>query len=179
MNFNINHNNQHFLFRLASENDVPQIRLLVNEAYKELADQGLNYTASYQDNEETKKRMLQGRTFILVLGTEIVGTILFHEKNYITEKKSAYVSQFAISPKLKRQGLGSIMLDFCEQLANDEKFEAIQLDTAKPAKHLVNWYLKRGYKPVGEIHHEGKTYDSQIFEKTLRAAFSKGKISKK
>ena len=163
------------MFRLATLSDVSQIRTLVNEAYKELADMGLNYTASYQDDEETKKRMAQGRTFVLLSGSEIVGSVLFHEKNYFTEKKSAYISQFAISSKLKRQGLGSIILDFLEQLANDEKFEAVQLDTAKPAKHLTDWYTSRGYKTVGEMHWEGKTYDSQIMEKTLRAAFTKGK----
>lgn len=163
------------MFRLATEKDVSGIRTLVNESYKELADMGLNYTASYQDDEETKKRMAHGRTFILLSGSEIVGSILFHEKNYFTEKRSAYISQFAIASKLKRQGLGSIMLDFCEQLANDEKYESIQLDTAKPAKHLIEWYTGRGYKPVGEKHWEGKTYDSQIMEKTLRAAFAKKK----
>lgn len=178
MNININHNNQHYLFRLAFDKEAPQIKTLVNEAYKELADQGLNYTASYQDEAETLKRMAQGRTFVLLLGSEIVGSILLYKKNYFTEKKSAYIGQFAVAPKLKRQGLGSIMLDFCEQLANDEKFEAIQLDTAKTAKHLVDWYLSRGYKIVGEMHWEGKTYDSYIFEKTLRAAFLKSKKSK-
>lgn len=175
MNFNIHHNNQHFMFRQANDSDVTQIRTLVNEAYKELGDMGLNYTATYQDDAETRERMAQGRTFVLVSGKEIVGTILFYEKNYFTEKKSAYLGQFAISPDLKRQGLGSIIMDFCEQLANDEKYEAIQLDTAKPAEHLVEWYKKRGYKIVGEMHWEGKTYDSYIFEKTLRAAFSKKK----
>ena len=175
MNFNINHNNQHYMFRLASESDVSQIRTLVNEAYKELADMGLNYTATYQDDEETRKRMAQGRTFILLSGKEIVGTILFSEKNYFTEKKSAYLGQLAIAPRLKGSGLGSIIMDFCEQLANDEKYEAVQLDTAQPALHLVEWYKRRGYKIVGEKHWEGKTYDSYVFEKTLRAAFAKKK----
>jgi len=175
MNFNINHNNQHFLFRLATDRDVSQIRTLVNDAYKELAAQGLNYTASYQDEEETRKRMNQGRAFVLLSGSEIVGSVLFFEKNYFTEKKSAYIGQFAITPKLARQGLGSIIMDFCEQLANDEKYEAVQLDTAKPAKHLVDWYQSRGYKIVGEKHWDGKTYDSFIMEKTLRAAFLKKK----
>ena len=173
MNFNITHNKQHFMFRMATEKDISQIRMLVNEAYKELADRGLNYTASYQDDEETKKRMSEGRAFVLLTNNEVVGTITFLEKNYFTEKRSAYLCQFAIAPKLKRQGLGSIIMDFCEQLANDEKFEAVQLDTAKPAKHLVDWYLSRGYKIVGEKHWEGKTYDSHVFEKTLRAAYSK------
>lgn len=53
-------------------------------------------------------------------------------------------------------------------LAASENFEGLQLDTAKPALHLVNWYLKRGYKVVGEIHWDGKTYDSYIFEKDLK-----------
>lgn len=175
MNFNIHHNNKHFMFRQATDADVTQIRTLVNAAYKELGDMGLNYTATYQDDVETRERMAQGRTFVLVSGKEIVGTILYYEKNYFTEKKTAYLGQFAISPDLKRQGLGSIIMDFCEQLANDEKYEAIQLDTAKPAEHLVEWYKRRGYKIVGEMHWEGKTYDSYIFEKTLRAAFSKKK----
>lgn len=175
MNFNINHNNQHYMFRLASDSDVPQIRTLLNESYKELADMGLNYTASYQDEEETRKRMAKGRTFVLLSGKEIVGTILYYPRNEITGKNSAYLEQFAISPKLKRSGLGSIIMDFCEQLANDEKYEAIQLNTAQPATHLVEWYKRRGYKIVAETHIEGKVYDSYIFEKTLRAAFSKKK----
>lgn len=175
MNFNINHNNQHYIFRLANDGDVSQIRNLVNEAYKELADMGLNYTATDQDEATTRERMAKGRTFVLVQGKEIIGTILYYEENKFTQKKSAYLGQFAISPKLKRQGLGSIIMDFCEQLANDEKYEAIQLDTAKPAEHLVEWYKRRGYKIVGEVHWEGKTYDSYVFEKTLRAAYSKKK----
>lgn len=173
MNFNINHNNQHYIFRLALEGDVPQIRSLLNAAYKEHADKGLNYTATYQDEGETRKRMAKGRTFVLLSGTEIVGTILFYERNEFTGKRSAYLEQFAISPKLKGTGLGSIIMDFCEQLANDEKYEAIQLNTAQPATHLVDWYKRRGYKIVAEVHLEGKTYDSYVFEKTLRAAFAK------
>lgn len=175
MNFNINHNNQHYMFRLAQDSDVSQIRTLLNEAYKEHADKGLNYTATYQDEAETRKRMAKGRTFVLLLNKEVVGTILYYERNEITGRKSAYLEQFAIAPKLKGLGLGSIIMDFCEQLANDEKYEAIQLNTAQPATHLVEWYKRRGYKIVAETHIEGKTYDSYIFEKTLRAAFSKKK----
>lgn len=175
MNFNINHNNQHFIFRLATEKDISQIRALVNESYQELAEMGLNYTATEQDDAITRERMSKGRTFVLVEREEIVGTILFYEENRFSNRKSAYLGQFAIAPRLKRMGLGSIILDFCEQLANDEKYEAVQLDTAKPALHLIEWYKRRGYKSVGEFHRDGKNYDSCVLEKTLRAAFTKKK----
>lgn len=152
---------------LATNRDIPEIRKLVNSAYKELADIGLNYTATYQDEIETKQRMSQGRCFVLRDPTRIVATILFYEKNHFTNKKTAYVGQFGVLPELKKSGLGTRLMNYCELLAQNEKYEAIQLDTAIPAKHLVSWYTKRGYNIVGEMHWEGKTYDSYIFEKSF------------
>jgi GNAT superfamily N-acetyltransferase len=69
---------------IANNKDIPEIRKLVNSAYKELADIGLNYTATYQDENETKERMSQGRCLVLRDSTRIVATILFYEKNYFT-----------------------------------------------------------------------------------------------
>lgn len=111
----------HLNIRLVSEADIPQIRVLVNQAYKELADMGLNYTATYQDEEITRSRVSKGR-----------------------------------APDHKKQGLRLLLMDYCEELTKREKFEAVQLDTAKPANHLVRWYQSRGNKIVGEDHYEGK-----------------------
>lgn len=155
------------IIRQFKDVDVPAIRLLVNAAYKELADMGLNYTATYQDEKTTRERINQERAFVLERDGEIVGTVLFSVKNYFTNKNSAYVSQLAIHPPLKRSGMGSFLMDFCEQLAWSEGFESLQLDTAKPAHHLVDWYKQRGYQIVGETHWEGKTYESWIFEKQV------------
>jgi len=152
---------------LAKDKDVPEIRKLVNSAYKELADMGLNYTATYQDEEETRNRISKGRCFILKTEFQIVATILFTEHNYFTNLKSAYVGQFAVLPELKKSGLGTKLMDHCEKLAANEGYKSIQLDTAIPAIHLINWYKRRGYNIVGETHWEGKTYDSYIFEKKL------------
>lgn len=157
-----------FILRLAEEKDIPSLRKLVNEAYKELSDMGLNYTATYQDEEKTKERIKKGRAFVLVENEQLVATILFSQENHFTNKKTAYISQFAVANRYKKNGLGTRLMDHCEKLAQEENFEGVQLDTAKPATHLVNWYLKRGYRIVGEKHWEGKTYESWIFEKELR-----------
>lgn len=163
----INHLGQKFLLRTSTEADISALRKLVNEAYKELSDRGWNYTATYQDEETTRQRIQKGRAFVLERNQEIVATILFSKENYFTNKNTAYVGQFAVAPEYKKNGFGSILMDYCEALALAENFEGIQLDTAKPATHLVNWYLKRGYVVVGETHWEGKTYDSYVFEKAL------------
>jgi ribosomal protein S18 acetylase RimI-like enzyme len=163
----IRHKDQTYSLRLATDADVPSLRSLVNAAYKELSDMGLNYTATYQDEETTRQRMQKGRVFVLKLNGAIVATILFSAENYFTKRKTAYVGQFGVSPELKKRGLGTLLMDYCEDLARAEGFEGLQLDTAQPAVHLVEWYKKRGYVVVGETHWEGKTYDSFVFEKVF------------
>ncbi len=153
---------------LATEKDVPTIRRLVNAAYKQLADMGLNYTGTFHDEVRTLERMKQGRCFLLKDNTEILGTVLLSEENLVTGHHTAYVGQFAVWPEFKKLGIGSMLMDYCENLAMSEGFEGIQLDTAIPAEHLVSWYLKRGYEIVGQIHYDGKTYDSYIFEKRFK-----------
>lgn len=160
-----NRNGQKIILRQSVDQDIPALRVLVNEAYKELSDRGWNYTATYQDEEVTRKRIEKGQAFVLEIDQKIVATILYSIENYHTKRRTAYVGQFAVHPTLKKSGLGSILMDYCERLAKQQNLEGIQLDTAQPAKHLVDWYLKRGYVIVGETHWEGKTYDSYVFEK--------------
>ena len=153
--------------RPALDADVPRIRYLVNAAYKELADRGLNYTATYQDERITRERMQQGQTFVLEHDGELIATVLFKKENFFTGRDSAYVSQLAVAPAWKRHGLGNRLMDFCEELATQQGHDCIQLDTAQPALHLVTWYQNRGYRIVGETRWDGKTYLSWIFEKDL------------
>ena len=126
---------------------------------------GLNYTASYQDEHTTAQRVKNGRAFVLLDDQQIIGTILFTTNNHKTGLNTAYISQFAIDPLYKKMGLGSQLIDYCENLAEADGFEGIQLDTAIPADHLVQWYIRRGYKIVDTVHWDGKTYDSYILEK--------------
>lgn len=163
----VHHRGMNYTLRLAEEADIPQLRLLLNNSYKELADMGLNYTATYQDEQTTRERMQQGKAFVLEQENKIIATILYYVGNHFTQKRSAYIGQFAVTPELKKSGLGTILMDHCEKLAAIEKFEAVQLDTAIPAEHLVNWYQKRGYQVVGRMRWDAKTYESYILEKPL------------
>lgn len=162
------HNGNSLILKLASEEDIPVLRKLINAAYKELADLGLNYTATFQDEEITRARMQKGLTFVLWLDQKMIGTILYYiEESRITKKRTAYLEQLAVEPSMKRSGLGSILMDHCENLAKETGYETVQIDTAVPATHLVNWYLQRGYKIIAETRWDNKTYNSYIFEKNL------------
>ena len=155
--------------RLATSADISALRILLNVAYKELSDMGLNYTASYQDDHTTAQRVKNGRAFVLLDDQQIIGTILFGTKNLKTGRNTAYISQFAIDPLYKKMGLGSQLMDYCENLAEAEGFDGVQLDTAIPADYLVQWYKRRGYNIVDTVHWDGKNYDSYVLEKIFTA----------
>ena len=158
--------NENFSLRFADDRDIPHIRRLVNEAYQELLQMGLNYTASYQDEDVTRERCRQGRTVVVEnRQDDIVGSVVLHQKNYFTERHSAYISQLAIANRYKGIGLGTYLMVWCENLAKREGFHSIQLDTAKPAHHLIKWYKNRNYQAIGSSQWEGKSYESWIFEK--------------
>lgn len=161
------HNGRELSIRRANLDDTSSVRQLINEAYKELSDRGWNYTGSYQDDTFTANQIVQRRVFVLYDGPQLIATISAHDDNKFTKRRTLYVGKFAVLPNLKRQGLGSLLMQYIENVAKIENYEGLQLDTAKPAHYLVRWYQGLGYKIVGETHFEDKTYDSWIFEKLV------------
>ncbi|HEY8674021.1 MAG TPA: GNAT family N-acetyltransferase [Candidatus Dormibacteraeota bacterium] len=80
---------------------------------------------------------------------------------------AGYVNSLAIDAALRHAGLGRSLLEHAEAQALARGLRRIRLDTAKPLTDLVAWYARRGYSAIGEVHWEGKTYDSVIMEKPL------------
>jgi ribosomal protein S18 acetylase RimI-like enzyme len=161
------HLNRTFDFYLAQASEAPAITALLNSSYKELADRGWNYTATYQDVALTLEQMADRRVFVLKEAGEIVATFSLREENHFTQRRTLYVGKFAVRNELKKLGLGSKMIDFARELAVQENFEGLQLDTAKPATHLVQWYQKLGFAIVGAIQFQDKVYESWVFEKPI------------
>jgi len=143
--------------------DVPALRKLVNEAYMELADMGLNYTGTYQDEEITRRR-LEGSslTYILQEGNELVGTI-----SLSVEGEIGYLNQLAVSPRYRGLGLGRQLMQLAEEEARKRGCIMVKLDTAKPAKHLIEFYQSMGYVYDSEVQWSGKTYVSVVLKKVM------------
>jgi len=153
--------------RLAKFGDVPKLRKLLNAAYKRLADMGLNFNATFQDDDLTADGIVDGRTFVLDLQGEIIATMKLRHRNVIDERPCLYVGRFAVQPDLQGQGLGIYLLNLAEKLAKREGCSRIQLDTAQPAEHLVKFYEGNGFKIMKPTYFEGKTYCSWVLEKTI------------
>lgn len=153
-------------FRTAKASDIAQLRKLLNAAYKQLLNMGLNYNATFQDDALTAKGLFDGGSVIVVENAgKIIGTMRIKEMNQVDNKKCLYLSRFAVSPDLQKSGLGTLLLILAEKIARRNKFKCMQLDTAQPAKHLISFYESQGFQIKRPIYYDGKTYLSWILEK--------------
>ena len=86
---------------------------------------------------------------------------------WFTRPGVACVHQFAVDPQLQGGGLGRALMARAEQWAREHGFHELALDTAEPATHLVAFYARLGYRPVGHVQWQGKAYRSVVMSKAL------------
>jgi GNAT superfamily N-acetyltransferase len=160
--------------RFGPEDSLPEITLLLHRAYARLAAMSLNFVATRQDDLTTAHRLSLGEGYVALLDGKIVGTITLkapgttHGCEWYDRKDVSVFNQFAVDPELQNQGLGSKMLDFVERRAKDLGASELALDTAEGAKHLIEYYEKRGYRVVGFVDWEPTNYVSVVMSKPLK-----------
>ncbi len=164
--------------RAAEIKDIPQLTHLLNAAYRPLAELGLNYTATFQDDELTACGLLSGRTLVLESEKQLIGTVKLRLETAGDSGVSLqlggmdspilYLSRFAVLPNLQGQGLGLYLLNLAESIAVKEGCRALQLDTAQSAKYLLEFYSSQGFQIIRPIFYEGKTYTSWVLEKKIK-----------
>ena len=121
-----------FTLRLAEDRDVPELHRLVRSAYQELADCGLNLTGTYQDEQTTCARMAGNEVFLVCHGEEVVATVSLGLDDNPGRPPALYVTQLAVRPEYKRQGLGRWLLRMAVGRAQERNIPRLRLDTASP-----------------------------------------------
>jgi ribosomal protein S18 acetylase RimI-like enzyme len=150
--------------RQATDADVPELRKLVNAAYRELLEMGLNYTGATQDEAVTRERMQGSVTLVAVLDGSMVATMTLEEHK---NPPSLYLNQLAVAPKLRGIGLARLLFDWAECEARLRKLPCLKLDTATRAGHLVDLYTRYGFAVTERVQWSGKNYESYIMRKDL------------
>ncbi|WP_368505139.1 GNAT family N-acetyltransferase [Alkalihalophilus sp. As8PL] len=153
--------------------DINELTNLLNIAYKQLADLGFQYVASYQGPETTRERILGAKCFVCYKSNRLVGTITLYKPGikkgcaWYEEKPVGVVGQFGVLPAYQGEGIGTILLDHIENQARKMDIKEISLDTAEGATHLVNFYCKSGFTLVAYTDWEMTNYRSAVFSKKI------------
>lgn len=151
---------------------VPAITGLLHDAYAPLAAMGLRYTATYQDDTVTLRRLKRGVPFVVERHGEIVATVTLYPDalaegpcEWYRKPGVQHFGQFAVKPVLQGQGLGTRMIRFLENEAVKLGARELALDTAEPAHLLRSWYQRLGFRQVETVRWDQTNYTSVILSK--------------
>jgi predicted N-acetyltransferase YhbS len=157
---------------LAATDSISAITRLLHAAYRPLAEAGMRYVTSHQDDERTRIRCAKGDCYVAEMKGEIVGTVTlstventkgtpWHDRSDV-----ASFGQFAVKPELQRFRIGSRLMDTVEARAKDLGVAEIALDTSEHASHLIRYYQSRGYRFIEHTRWSEVNYRSVILSKS-------------
>jgi len=158
---------------LGPDDSVEALTDLLHRAYAVLGALGLNYTAVDQTAEVTRKRLARGVGLAAVdADGRILGTLVLYPRGqggspWLSRPDVAHFGQFGVEPKLQKRGIGNRLMDAVEGMARGAGARELALDTAEPARHLIDWYSRRGYRSIEYAQWRGKHYRSVIMSKAL------------
>ena len=165
------------IIRLIGPHDsVAELTLLLHRAYGALAERGMRFLASHQDEERTRMRIEQSECYLAIHQGRMIGTISWRDSQqtrgspwYDRPDVSSF-GQFAVEPAWQRRTIGSQLLTIAEQRAAKAGAAEMALDTAEPADDLIRFYGKRGYRFIEYAQWKEVNYRSVILSKQIAAA---------
>lgn len=138
----------------SSEDSYQELTSLLHRAYAELAERGLNFTATDQTVETTQRRVESGQTWVAEHDGRIVGTITFYvgakewQPRYYANPGVAFFGQFGVDPSARGMGIGAMLHQKVLDLAVEQGMKQLALDTSDQALNLIRLYESWGYKVV-------------------------------
>jgi GNAT superfamily N-acetyltransferase len=158
---------------LSDYDSIAELTEMLHRAYARLAEMGLRFVATHQDEETTRHRIRNAECYVAEVDGRVVGTIAFRGPGtnggcpWYERPDVAGFGQFGVEPALQGNGIGSALLDFVEARAKETGAAELALDTAESANHLIDLYARRGYRIVDNVKWEPVNYRSVIMSKSL------------
>ena len=161
--------------RFRSE-DAPELTALLNAAYRELHDAGLNFTAATQDVETTRQRVAEGVCWVVEHDGRVAASMTMSVpppddvrslSEHAQESGTGWLCQVAVGPELRGRAVAKTLFDVACAWAVTHGITRIGLDTAAPAGHLVTMYASWGFEHVDDLRFPGKSYDSVVMTRSV------------
>ena len=152
---------------------IADLTRLLHRAYAGLAQRGLHFVASHQDEQTTRRRIERGECHLAFHHGALIGTITLYAPGHkdgspwLDRPDVAILRQFAVEPAHQRRGVGSRLLELVERRAREMGAVELALDTAEPATDLIRYYEKRGFRFIEHVRWTQVNYRSVVMSKRL------------
>jgi GNAT superfamily N-acetyltransferase len=139
--------------RPAHPTELPRILSIILRAYKPIEPLlGRKPRGLLETEEKLRQRLEKGHLYTVLLGKKVVGTFTIapNKQHQLME-----IQKVAILPEKQNHGLGTYIMESAEHLLRLKKERQVIIETYQDHRQLVDFYLHRGYKIIGERMSKG------------------------
>lgn len=114
------------------------------------AKNGLTHWRKGYPKENIEKDIVEKEVYLVSKEDEYIGCFMLttNPSSFFTDvnkNQYIYISKVAIDPKAARQGIGSLSMDFCEEIVKEKKLKGIRLDVYNKSEKAIKFYEKLGF----------------------------------
>ena len=163
--------------RLAKQQDLPQVLELIRLSILDMDDKGIKQWPNHYPNEAdfvqdiTKKQLFVSEDKLQIIGIVTLSPncppqyddLIWKYKN----GKVNSVHRLAVHPKLKTPKLAQKLMNYVEDIARDNGFALIRLDTYSKNTIANKFYKKLAYHFCGDINLPFMPEKYRCYEKKL------------
>ena len=169
-------------FRKTTEEDIEKVMEILEKAKKQIARFGIDqWQDGYPSEEDIRKDIKEGISYVLVDEGEIVGTtaFLFEEeeayKNLVAgqwltnNEKYGVIHRIAVDGEKGKKGYAKELLQNMEEIAKRQNVFSIRTDTHKGNNGMKSYLYKNGFTYCGicKYYKNESSFDRMVFEKKL------------
>ena len=150
------------MIRKAKPNDLKRIIEITKACAAFMISNNIFQWNEHYPNIATFKNDLKEESlYVIEKNEKVIGCIVmsqimdefYQNVDWITSnKKNLYLHRLAIHPKFQKRGFAKQLMNFSFDFAKKNKFTSIRLDTfsGNPSNNI--FYIKLGFKKLGEIY---------------------------
>lgn len=165
------------IIRKAQFEDIPIIMELIKATISDMEKQGVHqWDEVYPDEAVIRKDISEKSLYVFIEDNKIKGIIVLNEnqdKEYqdlqweYDSGNQLVIHRLCVHPIFQGQGVAKKLIQFAEEVAKEDNYEAIRLDSFVKNLWACKLYEKAGYKRVGTVNfRKGPFY---CYEKDMKA----------
>mgnify|MGYP000508600728 CR=1 FL=1 len=151
------------MISLGELHEIDEIIALTKACGLHMRENGIDqWDENYPDRASIKKDLDTKTLFAYREDDRILGIVVLNEKqdeeygeiNWSTSDtdKNIVVHRLAVHPDQQGNGIARKIMDFAEQYAKEQNYDAIRLDTFSQNPRNQRFYTKRGYTDLGPVY---------------------------
>lgn len=146
-----------------SISEIDEIIALTKSCGKHMRENGIDqWDENYPDRQSIENDLHTKTLFVWKEAKKILGIIVLNENqdeeyqqiNWSTSEtnRNLVVHRLAVLPSHQGRGLARKLMDFAENFAKEQNYDAIRLDTFSQNPRNQKFYSNRGYTNLGPVY---------------------------